>query len=166
MGPEFSSDPGTHSLNHRFLFCETSFHFKIPGRIILRILFWIVSFYRLMLVLRHQLCRTLCHPMDYSQAPRSMGFSQQEYWRGLPFPPPRSLPDPGIRPTSPVSPELAGGFFAAEPPGKSLFSYMDIYYSEVNLEEDLNMTYSQYQWHLLHIQIIYWLAISSQTGDN
>ena len=31
------------------------------------------------------------------QAPLSMGFSRQEYWSGLPFPPPRDLPDPGIR---------------------------------------------------------------------
>ena len=30
------------------------------------------------------------------QAPLSMGFSQQEYWSGLPFSPPRDLPDPGI----------------------------------------------------------------------
>ena len=38
------------------------------------------------------------------QAPRSMGFSIQEYWNGLPFPPPPgSLPNPGIEPTSPAS---------------------------------------------------------------
>ena len=30
------------------------------------------------------------------QAPRSMGFSRQEYWSGLPFPSPSDLPDPGI----------------------------------------------------------------------
>ena len=30
------------------------------------------------------------------QAPLSMGFSRQEYWSGLPFPPPRDLPNPGI----------------------------------------------------------------------
>ena len=53
------------------------------------------------------------------QAPLSMGFSRQEYWRGLPFPPPRDLPDPRIKPTSPVAPALAGRFFATEPPGKS-----------------------------------------------
>ena len=32
-----------------------------------------------------------------------MGFSWQEYWNGLPCPPPRDLPDPGIKPASPVS---------------------------------------------------------------
>ena len=31
-----------------------------------------------------------------------MGFSKQEYWRGLPFPSPRVLPDPGIDPRSPA----------------------------------------------------------------
>ena len=45
------------------------------------------------------------------QFPLSLGFSRQEYWRGLPFPPPRGLPDPGIKRLSPVSPALAGGFF-------------------------------------------------------
>ena len=36
------------------------------------------------------------------QAPLSMGFSRQEYWSGLPFPPPGGLPDPGIKPRSPA----------------------------------------------------------------
>ena len=40
-----------------------------------------------------------------------MGFSWQEYWSGLPCPPPRDLPNPGIEPTPPVSAALAGGFF-------------------------------------------------------
>ena len=43
------------------------------------------------------------------QAPLSMGFSRQEYWSGLPCPPPGDLPNPEIKPTSP-SPPLAGGF--------------------------------------------------------
>ena len=47
-----------------------------------------------------------------------MEFSRQEDWSGLPFPTPGDLPDPGIKPTSPGSPALAGGFFAAAPPGK------------------------------------------------
>ena len=45
------------------------------------------------------------------QAPLSMGFSRQEYWSGLPCSPPGDLPDPGIEPTSLMSPALAGGFF-------------------------------------------------------
>ena len=31
-----------------------------------------------------------------------MGFPRQEYWSGLPFPPPRNLPDTGIEPESPA----------------------------------------------------------------
>ena len=45
------------------------------------------------------------------QAPLSMEFSRQEFWSGLPFPPPGDLPDPGIKPESPVSLGLANGFF-------------------------------------------------------
>ena len=36
------------------------------------------------------------------QAPLSMGFPSQEYWSGLPFPPPGDLPDPEIEPKSPA----------------------------------------------------------------
>ena len=45
------------------------------------------------------------------QAPLSMGFSRQDYWSGLPCPPPGDLPDPGIEPASLMSLALAGGFF-------------------------------------------------------
>ena len=47
----------------------------------------------------------------------SMGFSWQEYWSGLPLPPPGDLPNPGIEPESPA---LAGRFFITEPPKKGL----------------------------------------------
>ena len=46
-----------------------------------------------------------------SMAPLSMGFSRQEYWSGLPCPPPGDLPNPGIEPVTLMSPELADGFF-------------------------------------------------------
>ena len=36
------------------------------------------------------------------QAPLSMGFSRPEHWRGLPFPSPGDLPDPGTEPLSPA----------------------------------------------------------------
>ena len=45
------------------------------------------------------------------QAPLSMGVSRQEYWSGLPCPPPADLPDPGIELMSFTSPALAGSFF-------------------------------------------------------
>ena len=52
------------------------------------------------------------------QAPPSMGFSRQEYWSGLPFPPPRDLPNPMIEPMSFASPALVGKFFTTAQPGK------------------------------------------------
>ena len=52
------------------------------------------------------------------QVPPSMGFSRQEHGSGLPFPPPGDLSDPGVKPTSPVSPALAGGFFTCRAIGK------------------------------------------------
>ena len=44
------------------------------------------------------------------QALLSMGFSRQEYWSGVPFPPPGDLPNPGIEPASLPSPALADRF--------------------------------------------------------
>ena len=44
------------------------------------------------------------------QAPLSMGFSRQEYWSGLPRPPPGDLPSPGNEPASLTSPALEGRF--------------------------------------------------------
>jgi len=52
------------------------------------------------------------------QAPLSMGFSRQEYWSGLPCPPPGEFPDTGIKPTSSVSPTLAGGFLTTSRQGR------------------------------------------------
>ena len=45
------------------------------------------------------------------QAPLSMGFSRQKHWSGLLCPPPRDLPDLGVKPMSVTSPALAGRFF-------------------------------------------------------
>ena len=45
------------------------------------------------------------------QVPLSMGFSKQQYWSGLPFPPPGDLPNLRIKPTSLKSFALEGGFF-------------------------------------------------------
>ena len=44
-----------------------------------------------------------------------MGFPRQEYWSGLPFPPPRDLRNPEI---VPMSPALEDRFFTTEPPGR------------------------------------------------
>ena len=62
-----------------------------------------------------KLLRSLQHPTFVTpwtvacQAPLSMGFSWQEYWSGLPCPPPGGLPDPEIKPMSPRAPALQVG---------------------------------------------------------
>ena len=50
------------------------------------------------------------------QAPPTMGFSRQEYWTGLPYTPPRDLPNP----MDGTHICIAGGFFTAEPWGKPI----------------------------------------------
>jgi len=53
------------------------------------------------------------------QVPLSMDFSRQEYWSGLPFPSPEDLPDPEIKPRSPV---LQADSLPSEPTGKRLLN--------------------------------------------
>ena len=62
--------------------------------------------------------------------PLSMGFSRQEYWSGLPCPPPGDLPDPGTEPVSLMFPAFADGLFTPlVPPGKPypVFSNISIH---------------------------------------
>ena len=70
------------------------------------------------------------------QAPLSMGFSRQEYWNGLPCPPPVDLPNPGIEPESLLSPALAGGFFTTSATWEAqeiLISDMNFLWYSLNL---------------------------------
>ena len=66
------------------------------------------------------------------QAPLSMGLSRQEYWSGLPFPFPKDLPNPGIKPTTLASPGLAGKFLATSATWEALimayFRTISIYF--------------------------------------
>ena len=68
-----------------------------------------------------QSCPTLCTPMDCSAPgpPLSMVFSRQEYWSGLPCPPPGDLPDPGKLLKLQVDPLLS------QPPGKPILEGND-----------------------------------------
>ena len=52
--------------------------------------------------------------MDFRGQGRA-ALSKQEYWSGLPCPPPGNLPDPGIEPRSPA---LQADSLLSEPPGK------------------------------------------------
>ena len=75
-----------------------------------------------------------------SQAPLSIEFSRQEHWSELPFPTPGDLPDPGIKPWSPASSALAGGFFTTEPPRKyELIQW----YNSHKVSRDIEETISQ-----------------------
>ena len=67
------------------------------------------------------------------QAPLSTGFSRQEYWSGLPCPPPGHLPHPGIESVSLASPTLAREFFTTSTTWESLYTYRSptkIWYSK------------------------------------
>ena len=58
------------------------------------------------------------------QASLSMAFPMEKYWSGLPFPSPREIPNPEIKPASPA---LADRFFTTEPPEKhTLLCYRHI----------------------------------------
>ena len=54
------------------------------------------------------------------ESPLCMGFSRQEYWSGLLYPPPGDLPDPGIKPVSLTSSHWQAGSSPLGPPGKPL----------------------------------------------
>ena len=81
------------------------------------------------------------------QVPLFMKFSRQEYWSGLLFPTPGNLPDPGIKPASPVSPVLAGGFLPLVPPG---FLPLAHYYTLL-YERDLKRTHCIAQGTIFNI---------------
>ena len=65
-------------------------------------------------------CLTFCNSTDCSPllSPPFTAFSQQGHWRGLPFPLPGYLPDPGVEPGSYALSCTADGFFTPEPSGK------------------------------------------------
>ena len=62
----------------------------------------------------------------------SMGFSKQEYWSGLPCPPPKDLPDQGIEPTAPA---LQVDSLPTKPPGKphKVVYYLHIIYTSFHI---------------------------------
>ena len=74
-----------------------------------------------------QSCLTVCDPIDYKLLGSSA--SSKEYWTGLPFPPPRDLPHPGIEHVSLASPASASGFFTTELPEKHRESAKEAKYS-------------------------------------
>ena len=77
-----------------------------------------------MCVLVDQSCLTLCNPMDCSPPLSSLhGILQARILEGLPYSPPRDLPEPGIKPTSLMSPALAVVPLPLELPGKPISGF-------------------------------------------
>ena len=58
------------------------------------------------------------------QTPLSMGFSRQEYWSGLPCPPPGDLPNPGMNPSLLKLLHWEAGSLPLVPPGKLMLPKM------------------------------------------
>ena len=85
-----------------------------------------------------------------------MGFSRQEHWSGLPFPFPGDLPKLGIKPKSPVAPELTGRFLTTEPLGKPKDDG-NLYISKVEVFESSDI--------LEEFSRIQELPISPESGD-
>ena len=76
---------------------------------------------------RVQLCAT---PWTVAHwASLSMEFSRQDYWSGLPFPPPGDLPNPGIKPASPGSPTLQADVLPLSYQGSSSTSSSQVAFS-------------------------------------
>ena len=84
-----------------------------------------------------QSCLILCDPMDYSPPGFSVhGIFQSGILSGVRFPPPRDLPDPGIKPESPMSPALQADSLVLEPLGKPLFCVYCFYSLDVQAPRD------------------------------
>ena len=77
------------------------------------------------------------------QAPLSMGFPRQGYRNGLPFSPPGDLPDPGIKPMSPVSPALQVNSFILSHLGSPVYRHIHTYvYTYIYIHYIYSFTYS------------------------
>ena len=98
------------------------------------------------------------------QAPLSMGFSLQEYWSGLPFPPPGDLPNPGMELASPKSP----AFFTAELPGKPRYGAcmrVQSLQSCLTLCDPMDHGPPGSSVHgIFQARVLEWVAISFSTG--
>ena len=79
------------------------------------------------------------------QVPLSMGFSRQEYWNGLPYPPPEDLPDSETELTSLTSPGLEGGFFTTSAIyGSSIYFHYGIKFYWTALFQNCKFLVSRY----------------------
>ena len=85
------------------------------------------------------------------QAPLSIGVSKQEYWIGLPCPPPGDLPNPGIKPRYPT---LQADSSPSEPPGKPKNTGV----GSLTLIQEIFLTQESNRGHLHCRRILYQLG--------
>ena len=94
------------------------------------------------------------------QAPLSMGFSRQEYWSGLPWPPPGRIPNPGIEPTSPASSALQVDSLPAE-------SESEVTHSCPTLFDPIDCSLPGSSVHgSFQAIVLEWVAISFSSGSS
>ena len=115
--------PGTSPCSHRVLHAVWSLASTLALPLCMEILF-IFSAFMLICFSHIQFCETLW-TISY-QAPLSRGFPRQEYWNGLPCPPPGDLPNPGIESASLSSLALAGRFFTTSATWEALPSSLHL----------------------------------------
>ena len=105
-----------------------------------------------------QSCPILCDPMDYSLPGSSI--HRQEYWSGLPYPPPGDLPNPGIELGSLTSPALAGRFFTTQATWEALSNGK--WWLTVSLEIEKVTMQNIYMVWLFLVWISLWLQLSTR----
>ena len=118
--PSYFSNP-THTIHFHSLpltssQCLTGWRLYLPDLAVFISSLWFISFS--VKSLSHGRLFVTPWAIAY-QAPPSMGFSRQEYWSGLLFPSPGDLPDPEIKPGSPM---LWADTWPSDPPGKPFHS--------------------------------------------
>ena len=95
-----------------------------------------------------QLCPTLCDLTGLAcQAPLSMKFSGQEYWSGLPCPPPGDPPDPGIKPVSPAASTVQADSSPLSHQGSPSLYIFELKFTYLKF----TILKSTVQWHLMHL---------------
>ena len=102
------------------------------------------------------------------QAPLTKGFSRQEYWSGLSFPPPGDLSKPGIELPSPVSPALQEDSLPTEPSGKhrlwcvkagsSVVTHVPLWWGILRTREYIRVQVQRVYWKTLCLlSILLWI---------
>ena len=109
---------GTLKLIHEVVWS----HVPIISSLIYDSLLHLLVYFNLMLTRLSSAASDLCDPRDFSSPGSSVhGILQARILEWVAISPSGDFLDPGIEPTSPASPALAGGFLTTEPPGKPEF---------------------------------------------